>query len=281
VVAAAKAVGLHDTIQQLPRKYRTMLQERGQGLGYHEFNNSELHLLALARKNYEVRAKHAARRHTDTLWNRHSGAKPPGAVPDFDALHAQWESRLSAARQRLRCLTKPKVRMPTACRAGFCMPAHLHAGAHACRRTCMPAHMHASAHACRRTCMPAHMLRRLRHAVCDAQCTEHGCTVHAARGVLRGARHPVHVEHALSTPAPRCRTLRSTAVPLRTWQSDRAARQSAGSRSCWTRCWTRRSSWSSGGRSRACVARCAALVAVRLHHAGGLLVVRCARALAP
>ena len=113
VLAAAKAVGLHDTIMQLPKKYKTLLQERGHALGYHELNNAELHLLGLARKNFEVRAKHSALRHTDTLWNKYSGKKPAGAVPDFDVLHAQWETRLSTARQQLRqrTLTTPKVQL--------------------------------------------------------------------------------------------------------------------------------------------------------------------------
>lgn len=111
VVVAAKAVGLHDAIMQLPKKYKTLLQEPGHNLGYHELNNAEMHLLGLARKNFEVRAKHSALRHTDTLWNKFSGKKPAGAVPDFDLLHAQWETRLSSARDRLRqrSLTQPKV----------------------------------------------------------------------------------------------------------------------------------------------------------------------------
>lgn len=113
ILAAAKAVGLHDTIMQLPKKYKTLLQEQGQALGYHELNNAELNLLGLARKNFEVRAKHATLRHTDALWNKYSGKKPVGAVPDFDVLHAQWETRLSTARQQLRqrTLTQPKVQL--------------------------------------------------------------------------------------------------------------------------------------------------------------------------
>ena len=113
VLAAAKAVGLHDTIMQLPKKYKTLLQEQGHTLGYHELNNAERHLLGLARKNFEVRAKHSALRHTDTLWNKYSGKKPVGAVPDFDVLHAQWETRLSTAREQLRqrTLTKPEVQL--------------------------------------------------------------------------------------------------------------------------------------------------------------------------
>lgn len=104
VVAAAKAVGLHDAIQQLPHKYKTIIQERGLGQGYHEFNNAELHLLALARKNFQVRSKHASLRHTDTIWNKRSGAKNKkmGAVPNFDALHAQWETQLSMARAQMK-----------------------------------------------------------------------------------------------------------------------------------------------------------------------------------
>lgn len=111
VVAAAKAVGLHNAIEQLPQKYKTTIQERGLGQGYHELNNAELHLLALARKNFQVRSKHAALRHTDTIWNRSSGAKKKmGAVPDFDALHAQWETQLSLARAEMKRRTpQPKV----------------------------------------------------------------------------------------------------------------------------------------------------------------------------
>eukprot|EP00892_Ulva_mutabilis_P008661 jgi/Ulvmu1/6167/UM028_0023.1 len=93
---------MHDVIQQLPQKYKTTIQEKGLGHGYHELNNAELHLLALARKNFQVRSKHAALRHTDTIWNKHSGAKNKmGAVPDFDALHAQWETQLSLARSEM------------------------------------------------------------------------------------------------------------------------------------------------------------------------------------
>lgn len=109
VVAAAKAVGLHGAVMQLPKKYKTVIQERGLGQGHHELNNAELHLLALARKNFQVRSKHAALRHTDTMWNKHSGAKKKmGAVPDFDALHAQWETQLSLARAEM------KQRIPAA-----------------------------------------------------------------------------------------------------------------------------------------------------------------------
>lgn len=103
VVAAAKAVGLHDAVIQLPKKYKTVIQERGLGRGHHELDNAELHLLALARKNFQVRSKHAALRHTDTMWNKHSGVKKKmGAVPDFDALHARWETQLSMARAEMK-----------------------------------------------------------------------------------------------------------------------------------------------------------------------------------
>ena len=88
---------------QLPRKYKAVLQPRGGPGSHHEFNNAEERLLALARKNFKVRAKHAALRHTDPpLARPHSGgtAVPKaGLVPDFGALHAQWDARLSSAKQ--------------------------------------------------------------------------------------------------------------------------------------------------------------------------------------
>lgn len=98
---------------QLPKKYKTVIQERGLDLGHHELNNAELHLLALARKNFQVRAKHAALRHTDAVWNKHSEArKKTGAVPDFDALHAQWEMQLSSARAEMKQRT-PSTKVVT------------------------------------------------------------------------------------------------------------------------------------------------------------------------
>lgn len=120
-IAAAKAVGLHDAIMQLPNKYKCVLQPSGAPSSHHELNNVELNLLALARKNYRVRSKHAALRHTDALWNKPaSRATKAGVVPDFDALHAQWELQLERARLSLRkaSVSQPSVR----CR---CAPAHV------------------------------------------------------------------------------------------------------------------------------------------------------------
>lgn len=101
-IAAAKAAGLHDAVMQLPNAYKTVLQPRGAPCGHTELDNAQQNLLALARKNYRVRAKHAALRHTDTLWSRPAtrgrGGARAGVVPDFAALHTQWEAQLSAAR---------------------------------------------------------------------------------------------------------------------------------------------------------------------------------------
>jgi hypothetical protein len=112
-IAAAKAVGLHDTIMQLPNKYKCLLQPSGAPSSHHELNNAELNLLALARKNFRVRSKHSALRHTDSLWNKPGGrAAKAGVVPDFDALHAQWELQLEQARLSFRktSLMQPQVR---------------------------------------------------------------------------------------------------------------------------------------------------------------------------
>jgi hypothetical protein len=86
---------------QLPNKYKTVLQPRGATGSHHELGNAELALLALARRNFRVRAKHAEMRRTDTVWNT-GNERPPhkkaGVVPNFDALHSQWEAQLAAAR---------------------------------------------------------------------------------------------------------------------------------------------------------------------------------------
>jgi hypothetical protein len=106
-VAAAKVAGLHDFVMALPRRYKTVLQPRGAASGHFELNNAQEGLLALARKNYKVRAKHAAVRHTDAVWQRTGSDSPKaGVVPDFDALHAQWEAQLAAARGKARTRTE-------------------------------------------------------------------------------------------------------------------------------------------------------------------------------
>lgn len=116
-IAAAKAAGMHDAIMHLPDRYKTVLQPRGAACSHTELNNAQQNLLALARKNYRVRAKHAAMRRTDTLWNRPErgarGGKRAGVVPDFEALHAQWESQLACARTAAKAqveATCPQVR---------------------------------------------------------------------------------------------------------------------------------------------------------------------------
>jgi hypothetical protein len=107
VLAAAQAVGLHATIMALPNKYQTVI-----GAGVHEIGNAEKHLLSLARKNYRVRRKLSRQRATDALWNKKHGTKKLGQVPDFDALHTQWDAKLARARQEMRkaTLTVPEVR---------------------------------------------------------------------------------------------------------------------------------------------------------------------------
>jgi hypothetical protein len=102
---------------QLPNKYKTVLQPRGAASGHHELNNAELTLLGLARRNFRVRVKHAELRRTDTVWNIGTtdsrNGKKVGKVPDFDALHMQWEARLTAAREEAKArllATCPQVR---------------------------------------------------------------------------------------------------------------------------------------------------------------------------
>ena len=59
----------------------------------------------------QVREKLAKQRHIDTLWNKKYGTQKLGEVPDFDALHARWESKLAAGRRQrqLETGTVPQV----------------------------------------------------------------------------------------------------------------------------------------------------------------------------
>ena len=63
------------------------------------------------RKEVADKAYQDRLRTIDPIWNQKYDTKPPGAVPDFDQLHAHWD--MEAARRRAfirRHITTPKVR---------------------------------------------------------------------------------------------------------------------------------------------------------------------------